>query len=168
MIVKLITENALLPFRSCGTFRSPRPVRFGNTTEMQHPSHQLSCPIHHFSTKLVALWWRGYTYEIDSSYWPGASSGYVYKVTDHIVLKRSITENNPRTRSENSVFDFLERHPTCPDTVRGFLRLPDSNFLQLLPGGTLEARLRARQARGPETCRIFEVKGEEPRHLIAR
>jgi atypical protein kinase C zeta type len=95
-------------------------------------------------------------------------AGYVYKVTDHIVLKHSITENDPRTKNENSVFDLLERHPTCPDIVSSFLRLPDSNFLQLLPGGTLEARLQARQTRDPETWRVVKVEGEEPRHMIAR
>lgn len=99
--------------------------------------------------------------------WGGA--GYVYKVTETIALKRSITAQDSGTKNEHLVLDLLEQqHPPCPNIVRSFFRLPDLNFMQFLPGGTLEVRLQSRQIRDPDTQRVVSVTAKEPHHIVVR
>ncbi|KAL1616959.1 hypothetical protein SLS56_011209 [Neofusicoccum ribis] len=72
-------------------------------------------------------------------------------------------------KNERLVFDLLEQQNSpCPNIVRSFLRLPDLNFVQLLPGGTLEARLQSKQVRDPSTQRVANVTAKEPHHLVVR
>jgi len=40
--------------------------------------------------------------------------------------------------------------------------------MQLIPGGTLEARLQAHQTRDPDTWKVIKVEGKEPRYLTTR
>lgn len=75
--------------------------------------------------------------------WGG--SGYVYKVNDKIALKRSITAQDSRMKNEHLIFDLLEQQRSpCPNIIRSFFRLPDLNFMQFLPGGSLEVRLQSK------------------------
>ncbi|KAH8663712.1 kinase-like domain-containing protein [Tricladium varicosporioides] len=95
-------------------------------------------------------------------------AGRVYKVSEGIVLKYSIKDNDLRICNEYRIFDLLETHPPCPDLVRSFLRLPNANFLQSLSGGTLDQRLQPRQTRDPRTKRVLKVEGGEPQCLVLR
>ncbi|KAH8588752.1 hypothetical protein B0O99DRAFT_664869 [Bisporella sp. PMI_857] len=94
--------------------------------------------------------------------------GLVYKVSEDIVLKYSIKDDDSRICNQHHIFDLLEIHPQCPDLVRSFLRFPNANFLQFLSGGTLDQQLQLRQTRDPTTKRVLKVKNGEPRCLVLR
>lgn len=92
--------------------------------------------------------------------------GLIFEISDYIALKYAIDQDDPRFENENRVFDELERHPPCPHIVYSFVRLPDLNFMQRLPGGNLEMRLRTRQRRDPTSDQVLEVYATEPETLI--
>ncbi|KAH8674824.1 hypothetical protein BGZ60DRAFT_557218 [Tricladium varicosporioides] len=56
-------------------------------------------------------------------------AGRVYKVSEGIVLKYSIKDNDLRICNEYCIFDLFETYSPCPDLVRSFLRLLNANFL---------------------------------------
>lgn len=94
--------------------------------------------------------------------------GVIFEISDAIVLKCPTTKDDQRFENENRIFDRLERHPPCPHIVYSFIRLPNLNFMQHLPGGNLETRLRTRQRRDPSTEQVLEVFGTEAEPLILR
>ncbi|EXJ76902.1 serine/threonine protein kinase [Capronia epimyces CBS 606.96] len=94
--------------------------------------------------------------------------GHVFQISDDIALKCSTVQGDPRWKDESRVYDQLERHPPCPYIVYSFFRQPDLTFMEYLPGGHLEDRLRRRQKRDAITDQVLEVYGTEPKRLIIR
>lgn len=93
--------------------------------------------------------------------------GWVYQITDQIVLKYARETMSNQSERENKIYDELEsRPPLCPHIIQSFLRNPEANFLPYLPGGTLENRLQRNQ-RQEEGINVEVVKIED-RHLIER
>lgn len=91
--------------------------------------------------------------------------GYVFHVSDRIVLKYARTPAHSRIKQEHDVFDMLEKAP-CPHIIRSFWRLPDINFMENAIGGNLEARLRSRQIRANHE--FVEVHTFEQTSLVSR
>jgi atypical protein kinase C zeta type len=94
--------------------------------------------------------------------------GLIFKISDYIALKCAIEPDDERFENENRVFDKLDCHLYCPHLVYSFVRLRNINFMQLIPGGNLEMRLRARQRRHSATGQVLEVDAIEARPLIQR
>lgn len=92
--------------------------------------------------------------------------GCVFRVAKQIVLKRSITLRDERIKNEYSIFDLLETKPLCLFIICSFLRFPDYNYLEYMPGGTLEQRLRTWQLRDASN-RITKVMTIAPSATIS-
>ena len=96
------------------------------------------------------------------------SVGIVYKVTEHIAVKRAFVDDNKGVRNEYRIYDFFDSVPKCPNLVQSFYRIPSANFLQYLSGGTLDERLRRHQKRDPVTDLVSEVTYKEGEKLVWR
>ena len=93
--------------------------------------------------------------------------GWVYQITDHIVLKYARDTSSGKLEYENKIYDEFESHPPlCPHILQSFLRNSEANFLPYLPGGTLDNRLRRNQRRERDV--VLAVLKIEDRHLIER
>ncbi|KAI1469059.1 kinase domain-containing protein [Daldinia caldariorum] len=92
------------------------------------------------------------------------STGLVYQITSHIALKYACTSGS--TTFENEMFDLFEKHTPCPHVIQSFLRLPNANFLALMSGGSLDARLRSYQIRKDPFGKVLEVSKTEPITLV--
>ncbi|KAI1097128.1 kinase-like domain-containing protein [Jackrogersella minutella] len=66
------------------------------------------------------------------------------------------------------MFDLFEKHTPCPHVVQSFLRLPDANFLDLMSGGSLDARLRSNQIRKDPFGKVLKVSRTEPILLVTQ
>lgn len=73
-------------------------------------------------------------------------------MSDQIAIKCATIRGDAGFEIENRIFDKLQQNPPyCPHIAHSFLRFPNLNFMQLLPGGDLERRLRSRQTIDPAT-----------------
>ncbi|KAL8835786.1 MAG: hypothetical protein Q9170_003180 [Blastenia crenularia] len=97
------------------------------------------------------------------------SVGIVYKISKTIAMKKvkGIDKGNQPT-NEHVVFDLLDKHPSCPNIVQSFYRVPSAIFLHLMDGGTLDQRLRERQRRDPVSNLVVEVNKKDPPQLLWR
>ena len=94
------------------------------------------------------------------------ATGWVYQVTEEIVLKSPRQADSGRLEYENTIYGLLEKHPPCPYIIQSLFRIDAANFMPFLPGGTLDKRLQCNQER--EGNRVVSVlKVEDPR-LINR
>ncbi|KAI4161728.1 MAG: hypothetical protein L6R39_000021 [Caloplaca ligustica] len=96
------------------------------------------------------------------------SIGIVWKITDVVAVKRPTNDENGQVQNEYRIYDLLEKHPTCPNIVRSFYRIPSANFMQYMSGGTLDTRLRKRQTRDPTHDIVIDVSDREPACLVWR
>ena len=94
------------------------------------------------------------------------ATGWVYQITDQIVLKYAKDTNSNKLERENAIYNVFETQSPCPYVMQSFLRNSEANFLPYLPGGTLENRLQHNQRR--ENGTVIEVLKIEDRRLIER
>lgn len=95
-------------------------------------------------------------------------SGIVFQVTADIALKVYKNPDDESSRSEQQIFERLEKNVQSPNIIRSFRRTPSATFVQYLGGGSLDERLRRHQIRDPTTDRVIDVSRKEPRHLALR
>ncbi|KAI1760983.1 kinase domain-containing protein [Hypoxylon sp. FL1150] len=94
------------------------------------------------------------------------ATGWVFQINDHIAIKYAYRPGS--IAFENEMFDLFEKHTACPYIIQSFLRLPDANFLALMSGGSLDARLRSNQIRENPFGKVLKVSRTEPLALVNR
>lgn len=90
----------------------------------------------------------------------------MFQINDHIALKYAYTPGS--IAFENDMFDLFEKHTPCPHVIQSFLRLPNANFLALMSGGSLDARLRSYQIRESPFGKVLKVSRTEPVTLVTQ
>lgn len=90
------------------------------------------------------------------------ATGWVFKVDDNIALKYVRKGRLNEFKKENDAYDLFERHGSSPYVIQSFLRLPGLNFLQLMPGSSLDQRIYNNQRRDYGNQRCLEVLRLEP------
>ncbi|KAK6371852.1 hypothetical protein LTS17_008676 [Exophiala oligosperma] len=87
-------------------------------------------------------------------------------MSDQIAIKCATIRGDAGFEIENRIFDKLQQNPPyCPHIAHSFLRFPNLNFMQLLPGGDLERRLRSRQTIDPATGPRTNLSDSRTDHL---
>ncbi|KAI9813899.1 MAG: hypothetical protein M1832_006046 [Thelocarpon impressellum] len=96
------------------------------------------------------------------------SVGRVFRISNHIALKRPHRANDEAFAAENHFYDILARETQCPNLVPSYFRTSKANFIQFLGGENLETRIRRHQVREPTTKQVVRVSYNEPLALVLR
>lgn len=86
------------------------------------------------------------------------STGFVFKLSDAIVVKKCRPGRSDYIADEQKIFAILERQPPSPYIIQHFHNTEDAIFLEFMPGGNLGTILNDEQVKDESTQRVTRVE----------
>ncbi|KND88519.1 putative serine/threonine-protein kinase FMP48 [Tolypocladium ophioglossoides CBS 100239] len=90
------------------------------------------------------------------------STGFAFKLNDHVVVKKVRPGREANMAREQNVFAILERHPPSPYIIRRFYGTEEAIFLEYAPEGDLASLLREQQLKDDPSRQVTGIVKRQP------
>ncbi|KAG6032938.1 hypothetical protein E4U41_007078 [Claviceps citrina] len=95
-------------------------------------------------------------------------TGFVYKLSDAIVVKKCRPGSEDLLAREQDMFAILSRQTLSPYIIQHFHNTPDAIFMECMPGGSLGTIIGDEQIRDDSTLRVLGVQNLQAAQVCLR